>query len=303
MEQTRGDTAFLIGAGRSGTTLLYKLLCLHPHVAYTSNLDERLPRPVAALVARLVPRSVDARLGAWFDGGGNAYFVRRPWAKRLFPTPVEGEGVYGACGMPLFPGPGYVPPPCVRRRLRARFEGIRRACGAALLLSKRTANNRRIPALEATFPEARYIHMIRDGREVADSLARVEWWGSHTLWWDGRTADQAERAGAPRLTLAARNWVLELSEIRRGLAGIPSDRVLEVRYEDLLARPLDVLRGVLAFLNLEQDRAFIDAVGRLRLHHRPGSWAARWTRQELEDVLREAQTELDGLGYVQRGSA
>ena len=35
------QVAFLVGAGRSGTTLLHKLLCLHPQIAYISNYENR----------------------------------------------------------------------------------------------------------------------------------------------------------------------------------------------------------------------------------------------------------------------
>ena len=40
-QMTGARVAFLVGAGRSGTTLLYKLLCLHPQVAYISNYENR----------------------------------------------------------------------------------------------------------------------------------------------------------------------------------------------------------------------------------------------------------------------
>lgn len=46
---------FLLGTGRSGTPLLYKLLCLHPEIAYTNNYVARLGgRPALAALDRLV---------------------------------------------------------------------------------------------------------------------------------------------------------------------------------------------------------------------------------------------------------
>ena len=46
---SENDTVFILGPARSGTTLLYKGLCLHPDVAFISNWSARFPRlPVVA---------------------------------------------------------------------------------------------------------------------------------------------------------------------------------------------------------------------------------------------------------------
>ena len=210
--------AFLVGAGRSGTTLLYKLLCLHPQIAYISNYENRFGWIPGGLACRAVAGRPQDKVQAWFNERGNAYFVNRPWLQKVFPAPHEGESVYRSCGVPLFPEPDYVPPARTGKCLRCRFERIRRRSGAALLLSKRTANNRRIHLLSAIFPEARYVHLVRDGREVTQSLSAVEWWNEHTVWWDGRTPLEMEQAGEPRLAICARNWVRELQR-----AALPAD--------------------------------------------------------------------------------
>jgi hypothetical protein len=49
-------------------------------------------------------------------------------------------------------------------------------------LSKQTANNRRVALLERMFPDARYVHVIRDGRAVANSTLGVGWWKTMHLW-------------------------------------------------------------------------------------------------------------------------
>lgn len=296
MAQERGHrTVFLVGAGRSGTTLVYKLLCLHRRVAYISNYDEwRLP---AGRAAGMIAADTEAKLAAWFGGGGNAYFVRRPLMKRVFPTPVEGEPIYRRCGIPLFPARGYRPDERVAGRLRDAFAAIQSGARGELLLSKRTSNNRRIPALDTVFPNAKYVHVIRDGREVADSLLRVEWWGGHRVWWDGRTADEMERSGEDSLTIAARNWVYEMNELRHGFASIAPERILEVRYERLLAEPERRLGEILDFIGLDADADYLGAIRSLQLRYRPGSWQRRWNDAQLAMVLQEQGSLLNGLGY------
>jgi hypothetical protein len=289
--------AFLVGAGRSGTTLLYKLLCLHPQVAYISNYENRLAWFPDGLAARAVAQRGDAKLRAWFGRGGNAYFIDRPWLKKLFPTPHEGESVYAACGVPLSPPPTEVPDVRTALRLRERFARIRRRSRARVLLSKRTANNRRIRYLAAIFPEARFVHLVRDGREVAHSLSAVEWWDGHRVWWDGRTAREIEREGTPRLAICARNWVRELEELRSQLADVPARNVLELRYEDILRDPVTQLAEVVRFLGLEVSPAYLATIAGLGLKPTTARWDYQWNPQQLDCVLRETQPMLRQLGY------
>src|SRR6266542_3077460 len=114
---------FIVGAPRSGTSLLYKLLCLHPRAAWISNWGRRAPgQPALAMLNRLAPRLPATRRRAWFGAdGGNAYVYGRPR-----------------------------------------------------------------PLVEA-FPRARFVNLIRDGRAVAYSLSRVDWWEDGVVWWYGQT--------------------------------------------------------------------------------------------------------------------
>lgn len=289
--------AFLVGAGRSGTTLLYKLLCLHPAIAYISNYETRLGWFPDGLACRAVAWRPDEKLQAWFNQRGNAYFSARPWLKRVLPTPHEGEKVFASAGMPLFPARDEPPGEQTIRRLRARFERLRRRAGASVLVSKRTANNRRIPQLERIFPHARYIHLVRDGRAVARSLSNVEWWDGHTVWWDGRTAADMERSGEPRLAICAQNWVRELAEVRDQLAHVAPERVLELRFEELLADPLRHLERILRFLDVESLALFRAAVLSLNLRPVEAQWHKAWDAEQLACVLDVTRPMLRDLGY------
>lgn len=289
--------AFLVGAGRSGTTLLQKLLCLHPRVAYISNYENRCGWLPDGLACGLASRRIGDKLAAWFDQGGNAYFIRRPLLKRLMPTPHEGEFLFRDCGMPLFPPPDYAPDANTIACLRRRFERFRRRAGATIFLSKRTANNRRIGALAQAFPAARYVHLVRDGREVTQSLADVEWWDQHPVWWDGRTPPELERAGMPRLQVCARNWVRELQEIRRSLAAIDPRRQLELRFEALLSEPIASLERVTRFLGLDFPAPYRAAIDSLKLRPGRSRWARDWSPEQLACVVAEAGALLRELGY------
>ncbi len=293
--------AFIVGAGRSGTTLLYKLLCLHPGVGFISNYDNRLSGLAPALMQRVFRHAYRAKLAAWFGRSGAAYMVRRRALMKLVPSPVEGEQLFRACGISGAAGADGAIAPAALAELRRRLERIGAGAGTPVTLCKRTAINRFIGSLDAAMPGSRYIHLIRDGRDVANSLSRVDWWNRHVVWWDGRTAGEMEKAGEPRLAVCARNWVAEVEAIQRGLAGVDRTRVLEIHYEDLLERPIPVLGNVLGFLGLELGHAMSAAVTALALRRRSPGGPSGWSERDRSLVNSEAAPLLAQFGYLETG--
>lgn len=293
---------FLIGPGRSGTTLLYKIFSLHPDIGYISNFDIRTPRwMLSAMLSRLIRNAGELKLWAWFNKGGNAWFVNRPWTKKIVPTPAEGEELYARCGVTL---DEYTSVPQqeiqqeILHRLRKEFTLLQRRQRAKILLLKRTANNRRIPCLDAAFPNARYINLIRDGRDVAHSLVRVNWWNDHPVWWAGnRTPRQLAQEGMDMLYIAARNWTEEVRAIERGMEALNQQNVYNLRYEDFLRKPMEHVLGILAFMDLEPSAKYKDAILSLGLSERQEP-SSKWTESDLKTVMTVEGQTLTKLGYI-----
>ena len=84
------------------------------------------------------------------------------------------------------------------------------------------------------FPDAKYIHMVRDGRDVAQSVMSRYW-------------------GPKNIFTAASEWTEQVSLVRDFLKTVPADQKLEVRYEDLLAEPITVFRELIEFLEVEDS--------------------------------------------------
>jgi hypothetical protein len=101
-----------------------------------------------------------------------------------------------------------------------------------------------IPALAAVYPDARFIHVIRDGRDAAVSgWAQVRRIGSGRQF--ASFADYAE-------FFADRHWVPYVTRARAAAAQL-GDRYHEVRYENLHARPADEARAMFRFLGVSAD--------------------------------------------------
>jgi hypothetical protein len=291
---------FLVGAPRSGTTLLYKALCLHPRVAYISNWSRRAPAlPALAVLNRIPSHLPMIRRAVWFGpaaADAYAYGRRRPLWERLFPAPVEGEPVYRHCGIAEdHDGP---PDPEQLACLRRSFAALRRFAGGSLLVSKRIANNRRIPLLAAAFPDARFVHLIRDGRAVAYSLSRVDWWEDDLVWWYGGTPRRWREEGGDPWELCARHWVRELAAIEEGLEAVPAGQRLEVRYEELVDRAGAAVERVAAFAGLADDAGWSAELRRLRYPNRNEAWRQRLPADVCASIEGLQLGQLRRLGHV-----
>ncbi|MEH6528652.1 MAG: sulfotransferase [Porticoccus sp.] len=296
------NPVILLGAGRSGTTLLYKLLSAHPNIAYLSNYQNRWPAwPVTALTHRVLNIFPHLMASAWFMGGGGAYFNEgRNWLQSIVPTPAEAESVYRTSGLPLTPDPEFHASSELVRAINSNFEKIRRISGGEVVVTKRTANNRRIPALNKIFPNAKYIHLVRDGRAVAYSLPRVDWWDDHILYWCGKSPKEMVAEGAAPLFLAARNWVEEMKSLQTGLQLIETPNLLEVRYEMLLKKPFEEIQRMVEFIGLESSlpNKYFKLVDSLQLKPREESWLKGWPAEQRKRVEEIQYEHLRRWGYL-----
>lgn len=293
-----GRPLFLVGSPRSGTSLAYRALCLHPQAAYISNWLGRKPRWQAlALLNRMPRRLPGLRARYWFGEESNAYRYgrRRSLLERLFPAPIEGGPLFEACGVrdaePL-------PAAEQRSRLQRAFRALTRNGGGTTVVSKRIINNRRLPFLADVFPEARFVSIVRDGRAVAYSLSRVDWWDASNLWWFGGTPLQWQERGGEPWDACAREWVEEVRVIEVGLASIEPKRILRVSYEAMVADPLTELGEMARFGGLPESGAWAEALSRLQYPNRNEGWRKNLDPEVVERIERIQAEELSRYGYL-----
>lgn len=204
---------FIVGVARSGTTLLRLMLDSHPEVAIPPETYFLLPflrgqAPVAGLTPERFRETVTG-VHTWPDLG-------------ISPESLARE-VRSAHPFSLAEG------------TRAVYLAYARRLGKSRWGDKTPAYRRHLAGLESILPEARFVHIVRDGRDVALSL-RPQWFTPST-----------DVAGL------ARHWREEVEATR--LEGARCRHYLEVRYEDLLTRTRSVLEEVCGFLALPFDPA------------------------------------------------
>ena len=268
---------FIIGSPRSGTTWLQLMLGAHPQVCATTEL-------------RLFNKYVSPWMEAW-----------------------KGESLLNEEGKHYLGLPVLWTEAEFHRLLRGFLEQAYNKVFAAKphathVLDKHPDYSAFVEDIHFFIPQARFIHVIRDGRDVAVSLAAA----GRQMGWFARKALPDYGAFWKGEVLAARK--------ARDYKGC----YLEVRYEELLAAPAAVLAAVLRFCELSaSDEWVAQAVEKHRFenlkrlrptpeagvkapegHYRQGE-AGGWRReftglerylfdQVAGDLLRE-------LGYAQTG--
>jgi hypothetical protein len=210
----RNDPFFVIGASRSGTTLLRFMLNSHPRL-YLPPESEFIPaffgrsptRPLNRSESRRILRKIfRLRFGAEWCGAPPDINDMAPEAEELTPT----------------------------RLLHGLYTAYAEQHGAARWGDKTPTYTCHIDLLHRIFPKASFIHLIRDGRDVA--LSVLDTWGRRTH---------------VDLIFAARSWIRRVVEARRSGGRLDPESYLELHYEDLVVEPEKELRRVCRFLDEE----------------------------------------------------
>ncbi|MCF7984344.1 MAG: sulfotransferase [Thiohalocapsa sp.] len=296
--QTPPDIAFVVAAGRSGSTLIYKTLCLHPEICYINNVVTAMPGwPVLSLLNRLARKHVALKTRAWFEDSGQAHGVQRDYLRKLVPMPREGESFYNKAGIPCFPPDGFALSEPDLRKVRRHFAKLLHYGGGKLVLSKRIANNRRLPLLKAAFPDARFIHLVRDGRAVLYSLLnspRVQW---RDEWAAQMNLPSADFDDPRTLTAAAHGWLNSVQRVEAALADVDESRIHRLRYEAFLTDPVAATQAMTDFLSLGPSQAHLDAVRSVIVSAGGGGWRKGWTAEQLAVIEGVQGDALTRYGY------
>jgi hypothetical protein len=191
---------------------------------------------------------------------------------------VEGEPVYEACGIDK------------AGDTEDRYRSIQ-------LLRRRIANNRRIQLLREAFPDARFLCVVRDGRAVAHSLSRVDWWPDQHVWWFGDTPRHWEAAGGDPWELRAKDWVHELNAIEAGLADVDRDKKLLIRYEDLVENPIETFVQMSEFVGLAPSNDWAKSLAELSFSNRNTVWEDLLPDSAARTALEIQRDHLERYGY------
>lgn len=210
---------FIIGAQRSGTTLLRLLLNAHSKIAIPEEAIFILPLLTKKLIRDGLHRKDitkfatylknDAQFKLWnYDSSG--YFT---WIDKQ-----EHISVHNVIG-----------------RLYSSFAKTE---GKTIWGDKTPGFFRCINTLATLYPKGRFIHIVRDGRDVFCSMRKM----------------MPERNDP---TLMAIDWIYKTNKIEKAFHANKSILKITIRYEDLVADPFEVIQKVCIFLELDFEQTML----------------------------------------------
>jgi hypothetical protein len=276
----------IIGAARSGTTLLGNLLSQHSDVAYW-----------------VEPKYI--------------WRYRNPTSKTDIRTRKEAA-------------------PQVKRYIRSRFACFTRRQSKMRFMEKTPSNCLRVPFVHEVLPDARFIHIVRDGRDVALSAYR-KWtsppkkdalwrrltkldiplrdipyytmdflrdvvgrqlrperafiWGPHVP----NLAEVKERLGV--LPACGYQWKESVRAARDGLKQVPEDQQLEIRFERLVQEPQTLLCKMLAFAELRAEGSVLRNAANMVRPEACDRWRSE-AKHRVDQLSPIIGPTLKNLGYV-----
>lgn len=202
----------IIGAPRSGTTWLQSMLGAHPLVSTTVELT-LFSQYAASWLAIWAREAQNLSAGRWYQG------LPALWTEEEFHA-------------------------FLREFIERVYQRVSdRNPEATHVVDKHPGYSMYVDDISRLLPKARFIHVIRDGRDVAVSMVATR---------------KRVGFGASTIQDAALAWKNHVLAAR--LASRCRGRYLEVRYESMLSDSIDTLQAVFDFCELPADRADVTAI-------------------------------------------
>lgn len=160
-----------------------------------------------------------------------------------------------------------------------------------IFIDKTPQNAFHVEMIKDLLPEARFIHMLRDPRDVVSSLlAANRSWGSE--WAPGNARD------------CAILWRKHVKTFRTSIKHIPSTHYYELKYEELVKDPLKSISAICKFLNLHHSKEVLEKSIRendLRNAHKTGG--TKIPLGGLAAVNSDKQHVEEPEGFIRRGTS
>jgi omega-hydroxy-beta-dihydromenaquinone-9 sulfotransferase len=282
----------IVGAGRTGTTIFHHMLAEHPHLA-------------------------------WLPGRISATFPERLELSKLFMKGLDYPVVGELLKRRIKPGESYPFWEHHCKGFSAPYRDLVAAdvtdktklhlprTMAKLLTEKRSrlllkiTGWPRIGFLSEVFRDARFIHMIRDGRAVANSMINVYFWqgwkGPLDWGWGALSPAQEEEwneHGQSFVVLAGIQWKILMDAMEKAKNTVSSERFLEIRYENLCSDPVGQFQKVARFCELEWTAGFERELGKYQPKNTNDKFRHDLTAKQQSDLEEVLGDYLKRYGYL-----
>lgn len=269
---------FIGGCSRSGTTLLGAMLGAHRQAICTPESHFKIDVLRSPI---FIENGVDQ--AAALD------FIERHWRFKIWQLSLAETAVsHEEDGETSFA--------CLMNAIVHQYAAQQNKPEASIWVDHTPENISYVRALLQQFPQAKFIHIVRDGRAVAASIMPLDW-------------------GPNSIIKASRWWMRMVSFGLAAESAFGAEQVTRIRYEDLVADPEGVLRPLSQFLGIDFEPAMTAATGfnppayttkqHTLIGQKPdrkmaSSWEHKLSARQIEIFESQTRDYLTYLGYSLR---
>lgn len=220
------------------------------------------------------------------------------------------------------------------KRTLERLAGIHRGDGTRFLVEKTVSNSLRVQFVDKALRDARFIYIVRDGRDVVESAWRV--WNEppdlkylvskamslpmgnfgYALWYLKNmaagmlTGRRGVKVWGPRypgieddlknaslLEVCAVQWRECVRHAREALSRVDETRCFELSYEALVSDE-EIVRKLCRFLEIPDCGRVMDFYRSTVIRNTGGRWERSFSNEEKKKVMDIIRQNLHDLGYI-----
>ena len=212
---TKRPSIFIVGTQRAGTTLLRLILNAHSHIAIPEEAwflapllkQKELSQSIEGQRLNTLVKYLSLNLQFKLWNYDNSEFISSLSSRKSI---------------------------TVKQLVNDLFTSYCRNMGKSIWGDKTPSFFRKIDILYTLFPEAKFIHIVRDGRDVFDSWRKI---------------DQSK----DNVAVTALDWRYKLFKIENSFNKIPESNRITIRYEDLLENPDKTVKTLCFFIGIKYE--------------------------------------------------
>lgn len=257
---------FIIGSHRSGTSFLYRLIQKHLNIGFGRDNGNFIH------FLNLLPHYGDlSNYDNMFQLVSDILAIPE-FKKRFSGLEIDPDTFIENLDAPTYPE--------VVRQFYAEWAYLK---GADRWGGKTPDYSLHVNSLHQLFPDAKFIHIIRDGRDVALSLFNLDW-------------------GPKDALLAAQHWQERVSAALNFGKELGKENYLELRYEALVQQPEIAFQRLIHFIDFDGDQDliyedFLQMTCPKVKRDNYDKWRSRMPAKDIQDFELMAGELLDRLGY------
>ncbi len=223
--------------------------------------------------------------------------------------------------------------PNIKRFIRERFKEFSQENSVQFVVEKSCANSLRVPFVYEIFPEAKFIFIVRDGRDAIASAMNCWLNPSNTgtktkkiplkdmpfYLWDSFKEKIAKwmfekkeyQIWGPRFNgideigdrfsleeICSMQWKLSVEKAKHALAAIPDEQVYKLHYEQLVTDPENTIISLLKYLGIKLSANDVREIVKDVHPHSIGKWRKQLSPEAIEIIVSIIQDELKDENYI-----